>query len=1047
MIGFAIAIALLAESCNGQKINAGKYIRDYSTLPMKQSRTLSFTTDEATKMHVDVSPDGQQILFTILGDLYLISEQGGNATQLTRGMAVNTRPLWSPDGKLFCYISDAEGKPQTHVRNVTGDYHKVLIDAPPKIDPSFESDFFSVDQYHWPPTWEPRWLPDGQILSGSHVFSVSGGKTKIDSTFINFYTGDNNIVGYVGNNIYSIYYVDDELVLNRSDLDGRLQEKIEPFKKYKGENLGNFQLSRDGKLLAFRRSTVNNMTIISVMNLTDQTVKDVVSFNTFYECRLGESTYYVHYSFSPNSQFIYLSYSGKIHKIAVDGSSKSIVPFSANVLFDMGSLIMNKFGISLESKKVIATRNANRSNDGKKLTFSALKKIYILDVASGKTDVLVDGPGVLFEPHFSPDNRYIAFASNDSSESGKLFMIEPDKIGEVPKLIKEFGSKIEDFAWSPDGKFIAILTESAKGSSWNQLSVINLKDGSTETFKDELIGSDIVFTSDNELIYSNVIKHFTSSFYRLNLLNKQEVKIFEINHKGKGFYNGGFYISPDLRFLTFTYSNDLFITPIENLKKLDLNSNNNKIVRFACNATDLHWEQNGKVVSWSFGNQYYALSLDKIISEFEKKSVIEDPYRAVPFDFVVTNISPENVVKIDFSYQPIHQKGLLAFTGAKIISMEGSDVISNGTILIQDSRIKKIGRSQDVTIPVGARIIDVSGKTIIPGMFDLHCHVQREHDINFEEEPELRTYFAYGVTTALDPSSSFDMAAYTEILDAGLAKGPRFFSVGKSVGPAYQAAVANLEYAEKEVEERKRMGSIVIKQYRQKTRTQQLWMQMACNQAGINMTSEGGHSFLENIALIKNGTPKIEHFPFAGFGTHYKDVRYLLTNCKTIYTVTNTVYQGDYFRRTFPEQTEKFKRINPKEYDLVIKEQFNPSDTSEPDGLRREETDVKNLYSDSTAFALGGHGDEPGAGIKFHYELWSKSIFGGLGNFEILQMATINGAKAIGVEKDLGSLAVGKIADMVILDKDPLADIKNTIAIKYIVKNGIIYNGNTLKIE
>src|SRR6516162_2477200 len=78
-------------------------------LPIKPTRTVSFTTDEGSYMNVDISPDGRTILFDLLGSLFTVPATGGRATQLTRGIALNLRPVWSNTGKRIAYISDVSG--------------------------------------------------------------------------------------------------------------------------------------------------------------------------------------------------------------------------------------------------------------------------------------------------------------------------------------------------------------------------------------------------------------------------------------------------------------------------------------------------------------------------------------------------------------------------------------------------------------------------------------------------------------------------------------------------------------------------------------------------------------------------------------------------------------------------------------------------------------------------------------------------------------------------------------------------------------------------
>src|SRR5579862_1339561 len=96
------------------------------TLPIKPARTISFSTDEGSYMNVDVSPDGRTLLFDLLGDLYSLPITGGVAKQLTRGIALHLRPVWSHDGQKIAYISDSSGSFHINIMNLAATFHRVL---------------------------------------------------------------------------------------------------------------------------------------------------------------------------------------------------------------------------------------------------------------------------------------------------------------------------------------------------------------------------------------------------------------------------------------------------------------------------------------------------------------------------------------------------------------------------------------------------------------------------------------------------------------------------------------------------------------------------------------------------------------------------------------------------------------------------------------------------------------------------------------------------------------------------------------------------------
>ena len=151
----------------------------------------------------------------------------------------------------------------------------------------------------------------------------------------------------------------------------------------------------------------------------------------------------------------------------------------------------------------------------------------------------------------------------------------------------------------------------------------------------------------------------------------------------------------------------------------------------------------------------------------------------------------------------------------------------------------------------------------------------------------------------------------------------------------------------------------------------------------------------------------------------------------------NDVYE--WVQDTQPDADAKLRTFTPhEELDSWKSTQYNRDDQYIFEGHAKQ---LAKIVDAGGRVGLGSHGELQGLGV--HWELWMMAS-GGMKNHDVLRAATYFGADAIGLSKDVGSLEVGKMADLQVLDKNPLDDIKNTNTIKYVMKNGRMYEGATL---
>ena len=345
------------------------------------------------------------------------------------------------------------------------------------------------------------------------------------------------------------------------------------------------------------------------------------------------------------------------------------------------------------------------------------------------------------------------------------------------------------------------------------------------------------------------------------------------------------------------------------------------------------------------------------------------------------------------------------------------------------------------------KVINASGKTIIPGFVDMHSHHYREwRGMRPPHDFEQAIYLAYGVTTTMDVSTwSQNVFPTAELIEAGEMIGPRTFSTGDnaSAGDGSRTnEISNLAGAQALVRRMNDWGATQIKQYAQPRRDQRQWIAEASRQVGINVTSEGS-DFFEDLGMIMDGQTGWEH-PFSEVPM-YSDGAKFLGQAKATYSPTLVVAGPQAWNIEFwyassdwwkdPKQRRWFpwRALVPQ---LRVRTLRPETDYSYPLIAQA----MADIITEGGYGALGSHGEQHG--IAPHWEVWMGAS--ALGNMGALEVATLHGAKFLGADKDLGSIEVGKLADLMILNTNPLDNIKNTTDIKWVMKGGKLYDAMSL---
>jgi imidazolonepropionase-like amidohydrolase len=276
---------------------------------------------------------------------------------------------------------------------------------------------------------------------------------------------------------------------------------------------------------------------------------------------------------------------------------------------------------------------------------------------------------------------------------------------------------------------------------------------------------------------------------------------------------------------------------------------------------------------------------------------------------------------------------------------------------------------------------------------------------------------------------------------------PRIFSTGTILYGAkapFKADINSLDDALSHLRRMKAVGAISVKSYNQPRRDQRQQVIEAARQLGMMVVPEGGSLFEHNMTMVVDGHTGVEHS--IPVGNVYQDVVQLWSGTRVGYTPTLIVgYGGNWGENYWYQKTdvwtdERLSSFVPRRIldarsrrrTMVPEEELNHFNNARI---------AKRLYDAGVGVQLGAHGQREGLGA--HWELWMFAQ-GGMTPLEAIRSATLAGARYLGMDRDIGSLEPGKLADLVVLDANPLENIRNTHGVRYTMVNGRLFDAATM---
>ena len=1016
------------------------------TNPEGTYKDVSFTVNEGTWMSLDLSPDGKEIVFDLLGDIYTIPSSGGTAKVLREGLAYEVQPRFSPDGKKILFTSDAGGGDNIWVMDRDGSGAKQIT----------KETFRLLNN--------AAWSPDGQYIVARKHFT-SGRSLGAGEIWMYHISGGNGIQLTARKNDQQdvnepVVSPDGRYVYFSEDMypGGLFQYNKDPnnqifvirrFDREKGtlENVTGGpggavrpQLSRDGKTMAFVKR-VRTKSVLYLRNL--QTGEEWPVYDKLSKDQQEAWTIFGSfpaYAWTPDNKAIIAWSNGKINRIDISKpNTASDIPFTVTVNQKIADVVRFQQNINPDEFTVNVIRQAVTSPDSKWLVFNALGYLWKKALPNGVPERITKGANFEFEPSFSADGKTLVYTTWNDVDAGSIYAVNMQGTARPVKLTKENGIyRMPSF--SPDGKLIVFRKEGSSDVLGNAFTAqpgiyIMPANGGVQTFVTDR-GDLPRFNSSSDRIYYQVGGSTNRTFASSNL-NGLDERVHL-----KSMYGSQFTVSPDAQWIAFIDLHNVYIATFPAVgKTIDIGSTTadfpvKKVSRDA--GINLHWNNNGKQLHYTLGDQYYTINLE---DRFE--FVAGRPDSA----FVI----PEKGLSVGLTAKADKPKGIIAFTNARIITMKGNEVIENGTLVVEENLIKAVGRANEVAVPNGAKVINVSGKTIMPGFVDAHAHGGHfRTGITPQKHWPYYANLAYGVTTMHDPSANSEMVfAQSELIKTGQMVGPRVFSTGTILYGAegdFKAVINTIDDARSALRRTKAFGAFSVKSYNQPRRDQRQMIIQAARELGMEVVPEGGSFFFHNMSMILDGHTTIEHnIPIA---TLHKDVVELWKQTGTAYTPTLIVsyggVSGEYYWYQHSNVWEKgrLSRFTPRGViDTRSRHRTMLPEEEYVNGHIQLSKQVKKLHNTGVKVNMGAHGQLQGLGA--HWEVWMMQQ-GGMTNHEALQTATINPAQSLGFDQWIGSLEVGKLADLLVMDRNPLENIRNTESIRYTMVNGRLYDAETM---
>ncbi|MCP1726773.1 imidazolonepropionase-like amidohydrolase/Tol biopolymer transport system component [Natronospira proteinivora] len=1014
--------------------------------PPGPSETVPLEVTEGTWMNLDVSPDGETIVFDMLGDIYRMPRSGGEAEALTSGMAWNMQPRYSPDGEWLAFTSDRNGGDNIWIMRADGSDPRQITDESFRL------------------LNNPTWSPDGEYIAARKHFT---GTRSLGAGEMWLYHRSGTSAG-----MQMVERPNDQQDLNEPAFsrDGRYlyfsQDTTEgdTFQYDKDPHPGIYDIRRldretgelstyisgtggaihprpspDGESIAFVRRVGADTALFIKDKQSGREHKVIDNLERDMQEIWAIHGVYANMAWAPDSESIIYWAGGKIHEVDVNSGEAEEIAFQVQDEREIRTAQRPPIDPAPDSVDAKMLRWVTASPDGDQVVYESRGHLYTRNLPDGEPERLTrQDDHFEFYPTYSRDGRHIAYVSWSDEDLGAVRVIRARGGRQGREITEEPGHYIEP-AFSPDGDTVVFrkLSGNMQRSPWwgetTGLFRASARGGDVEKITDN--GQSAHFGRDNDRVFlMRYAGYDTRNLVSVNLDGGEERTHFTTT------WASNFRVSPDQQWVAFQERYNAYVAPFAvsgQTVQLGPDTRALPLQRVSKETGDfIHWSDSENL-HWSTGPELYSAGLDEV------------------FDFLNGEIDEVDMPVADgrdigYSAPADVPEGSVAFVGGQVITMnDDMEVIDNGTVVVEGNRIVAVGPADEVDVPDGAHVQDVSGKTVMPGLIDAHWHgSQGNNQIIPQENWINHASLTFGVTTYHDPSNdTHTVFAAHEMGRTGKITAPRIFSTGRILYGAttdFTVEIDSLDDARDHLTRLQKSGAFSVKSYNQPRRDQRQQIMEAARKLDMHVHPEGGALFQHNMTMVQDGHTGIEHS--LSVPHTYEDVLQFWGGTNVGYTPTLGVGYGG-----FRGENYWYQHTNVFEHERLTR--FVPREIIDPAARRRAKVEAeeyvqfdianhaRQLMERGVDVNIGAHGQREG--LAAHWEIWMFAQ-GGMEPMEALKTATINPARYLGMDEHLGSLEAGKLADVIVLDRNPLENIRNTEFVDYVMVNGRLFDAHTM---